>query len=94
MDEAHLDRSIRFAAFLIGGVLFLAFGLESLVPGLIGVAVDCGASNSDQFCSGSQLWQSLAVPISGSILTLIGVVFFVLAYRARRSGVATFPSPP
>ncbi len=94
MDEAQLDRSIRFGAFLIGGVLFLAFGLESLVPGLIGFAVDCGTSNPDSFCSGNQLWQALAEPISGSILALFGIVFFLLAYRARRSRVASPPSPP
>jgi hypothetical protein len=94
MDDAQLDRSIRFAAFLIGAVLFLVFGVEDLVSGAINVAVECGSTtNYGQSCSGSQLWQILAPVIGGVIVTAFGIVFLVLAYRIRRP-ITAFPPPP
>ncbi|MGC2359807.1 MAG: hypothetical protein WA691_05830 [Thermoplasmata archaeon] len=94
MNDAQLDRSIRFAAFLIGGVLFLTFGVENLVSGTIILVIECGSTGFGQYCSGNEVWQILAPVIGGTIVVVLAVVFFFLAYRARRSGAPSAPPPP
>jgi heme/copper-type cytochrome/quinol oxidase subunit 2 len=94
MDDTQLDRSIRFAAFLIGAVLFLVFGVEFLVSGVISLVVECTSTNYGQPCSGNSIWQILAPVISGAIVVVLAIVFFVLAYRTRRIPTAYSPPPP
>ncbi|MGP8075232.1 MAG: hypothetical protein ACLP8Y_00600 [Thermoplasmata archaeon] len=93
MDDTQFDRSIRFAAFLIGGVLFLTFGVEYLVSGVIDLAVEC-TSPGFNACSGNQVWQVLAPVISGVIVVILAIVFFVLAFRTRRPSTPYLPPPP
>ncbi len=94
MQDSQLDRSIRFGAFLIGAVLFLTFGVEFLVSGVIELVVECGSANYGQSCSGNQLWEILAPVISGVIVVALAIVFFILAYRTRGSGALHPPPPP
>ena len=94
MDESPLDRSIRFAAFLIGGVLLLAFGLEDLVSGAIDLGVQCTTQNFGGDCSGNQIWGLLSPVISGTIIVILAVVFFLLAHRTRRTSEPSIPPPP
>jgi len=94
MDDAQLDRSVRFAAFLIGGVLFLVFGVQYLVSGVIDWAIECTSLNSGGSCSGNEVWQILSPVFGGVIIVVLAIVFFILAYRSRRSGPAYLPPPP
>lgn len=94
MADDALDRSIRFAAFLIGGALFLAFAIEYLVGGVIDLIVDCTNSSFSAGCSGDQVWQALAPVIGGAVLAFLAILFFVLAYRPVRATAAPFPPPP
>jgi hypothetical protein len=99
MDESHLDRSMQFAAFLIGGVLFLVFGVEFLVEGVIDYIVECTNLSFSGECSGNQVWQNVAPIIGGTILSILAILFFLLAYRVRRvytvrQPVADYLPPP
>ncbi|MGD0587334.1 MAG: hypothetical protein ABSA63_00850 [Thermoplasmata archaeon] len=94
MDDVQFDRSIRFAAYLIGGVLFLVFGAESLISGIIEWAVECNNSNFGQVCAGNQIWQVVSPAIGGAVLVVFAIIFFVMASRSRRSGPAYLPPPP
>ena len=94
MDDAQFDRSVRFATYLIGAVLFLVFGIEYLISGVINLAVECGSTNYGQSCTGNQLWQLLAPVIGGVIMVAFAIVFFILAYRPPRSSTAYPPPPP
>ena len=94
MDDAQLDRSIRFAAYLIGAVLFLTFGAESVVSGVIEWIVECTSSSFGQSCAGIQIWQVLAPAIGGAVLVVLAIVFFALAYTARRPAISLPPTPP
>jgi hypothetical protein len=94
MDDGQFDRSIRFGAFLLGGVLFLAFGIEDLVSGVVTLVVQCYANSFGQTCSGNVLWEVAAPAVGGAVLVLFGIFFFVLAYRTRRTAsVPTAPTP-
>jgi len=94
MDDNQLDRSIRFAAFLIGGVLFLVFGVQSLVSGVIDWAIECTNQNFNGPCSGNEVWQILSPVFGGVVIIVFAIVFFILAYRSRRSGLLYLPPPP
>jgi len=94
MDDAQFDRSVRFASFLIGGVLLFAFGVEYLVSGLISLVVQCISNSFGQSCSGNYLWQVLSPVIGGAIVVFLAFVFFILAYQARRKSPAPTPPPP
>jgi hypothetical protein len=94
MDDTQLDRSIRFAAFLIGGVLFLTFGVEYFVSGIIDLSIECFSTSFGQPCTGSYVWQIAAPVIGGIIVVVLGIVFFVMAYRTRRPRTPDLPPPP
>jgi hypothetical protein len=95
MDEAQWDRSIRFAAFLIGAVLLLIFGAEFLVSGVVDWVVTCVANSFPGQCMGPEIWETLSGALAGAILVVLAILFFVLAYRARRpTFVAPTPPPP
>lgn len=95
MDNAQFDQSIRFAAFLIGGVLFLIFGVEFLLSGVTDWITECVSPTFAGQCSGNQIWQVLSPVIVGIVLVALAILFFVLAYRARRpSSMSVPPSPP
>jgi len=94
MDNPPLNRSVEFAAFLIGAVLFMVFGVEFLVSGLVDWVVECVSSSFPQQCSGNQVWQILAPVISGAILVFLAILFLILAYRARHADSTMTPSPP
>lgn len=94
MDDAQFDRSIRFAAYLIGGVLFLTFGTESLISGIIDWIVECSSSNFGRTCTGNQMWQVLSPVIGAGVLIVLAIIFFVLAYGSRRPASMSPPPPP
>jgi len=91
MDDLVFDRSIRFAAYLIGGVLALIFGVEFTVSGIIDWAVQC-VNNSFSTCQGNQIWSVLAPTISGAVILVLAIVLLLLAYGLRRP--VKIPMPP
>jgi hypothetical protein len=81
---------IRFAAFLISGSLFLAFGIETLTDGITEYVVQCTNSGFPQDCSGISVLGIASPIVSGSVTVLLGIVLYAFAYRAYRS---TLPDP-
>jgi uncharacterized membrane protein HdeD (DUF308 family) len=96
MSDDRTDRSIRFAAFVVGGAIFLTFGIQALVEGVISLIEECTNSQFGGQCSGSQLWESLAPVIAGVVLAVLAILFFVFAYNARHPVPVKIPSthPP
>ena len=82
--DLPIARAIRFAVYLSGGIVLFAFGLLTLAES-IGQILNC--SYQTQGCSGgfSQTIYFDTVPlvVAGSIMVLLALVLFVLAYRNR-----------
>lgn len=79
-DQA-VARPIRFAAYLLGGVVSLAFGASQVATSST-VALDC--YNGVSFCPSSYGYTN-SVPglVAGSFLFAVSIVLFVLAHRSR-----------
>jgi hypothetical protein len=83
MGDERIDQSIRFAAFLVAGAIFLTFGIQALVEGIISLIAECTNPGFAGQCSGSQLWESLSPIVAGVVLAVLAILFFVFAYHAR-----------
>jgi len=94
MGDDRIDQSIRFAAFLVGGVIFLTFGIQALVEGVTELIVQCTNSAFGGQCSGSQLWEGLAPVVAGVVLAVLAILFFVFAYNARHPVPVRIPVTP
>ena len=83
--SATVHRSVRFAVYLAGGLVTLAFGVEVFASGL-GQALNCAYQT--QFCSnGFTTAESLyLVPflVGGAFLIVVATVLFQLARRTQR----------
>jgi hypothetical protein len=94
MSDGELARSVEFAAFLISGALALTFGLDQLVGGIIDWVAECVSPAYPTECSGTQNWPIISPAIGGAAIVALGVVFLILAYRARPpANVTNFPPP-
>jgi hypothetical protein len=97
MDSAHAERLARFVVYLICAAILLGTGVPLLSEGLVTWDIECVSGNFPQACSSTQVWQFLTPAIAGAILTVISMVFFVLAIQAKRaspSGDQGTASPP
>ncbi len=82
--DGEVARAIRFAVYLTGGLVVLAFGIADVASSL-GQILDCVYQTT--FCSGgfSSGFELEVVPELGAGAFLVGVavVLFVLARRSR-----------
>ena len=80
-----LERTIRFAAYLIGGVLALTYGIASVAAGL-GALLNCAFQTpACPSVSPYFLYDILPTTVAGAILLVIAAVLFLFARRARQS---------
>ena len=82
--ESPIPRSIRFAVYLTGGLLTFAFGLLS-VSSAIGEVLNCLYQTQGCPNGFGQVVYFDTVPglVAGSLMVVIALVLFVLAYRNR-----------
>jgi hypothetical protein len=91
MEESRLSGTVRFAAYLVSGALLIGYGAPLLSEGFAELYLECLSSQTGQNCSSSATWALLAPLLSGVVLVVLSIAFFVLAYRARLTGAI---SPP
>jgi uncharacterized membrane protein len=91
MDDLHLERTVRFAAFLISGALLLGYAVPSLTDGVVEWSLTCTGSGGPS-CNTNQVWFIVAPIISGAILLVISGVLFFFAFRTVRGGSGSPPA--
>ena len=83
-DGAGTERAIRFAVYLTGGLVALAFGINNIADNM-GQVLNC--LQQTDVCTGgfSQAIYYAVVPglVGGSVLVAVALVLFVLAHRTR-----------
>jgi len=86
VGESDIERAIRHAVYLTGGLVLLAVGtLEvSSILGELASCLDSGAA-----CFGGVIYYTELPELGGGLfLVAVAAILLVLAYRTRR------PSPP
>jgi hypothetical protein len=84
VSAAPIERAIRHAVYLTGGLVLLAFATLNLTSAL-GEVAEC-ASNQQQNCASSGIYYLLVPEIGGGVvLLIIGIVLLILAHAARRT---------
>lgn len=81
---APIERGIRFAVFMTGGLVVLAFGVETFTA-YLGNFLNCVLQTNE--CNGgfsTSLYYELLPPlIGGAFLIAVGAVLIVMATRVR-----------
>jgi hypothetical protein len=76
-----IERGIRHAVYLTGGLVLLAFGILE-ISSTIGVIASCAPSSSN--CFSSSLNAEYYSELGGAVfLVVVALVLFVLAWRTR-----------
>ena len=82
--DSGTERAIRFAVYLTGGLIVLAFGIL-YVTSDVGNVLNCVYQTT--FCSGgfsqAELFETVPGLVGGAILVVIAVVLFFLARRVK-----------
>lgn len=80
-----LERTIRFAAYLLGGILALSSGIVSFAAGM-GAMLNC-IFQTPACPSGSTYFEYDILPtaLAGATLIVVAVVLLLFARRAHRS---------
>lgn len=85
-SDSGTERAIRFAVYLTGGLVMLAFGVL-YVSSSIGQILNCVYQTD--FCSGGfssgVYFNDLPTLGGGSFLVVVAVVLFILARRTREA---------
>lgn len=78
------DAAVRFAAYLISGVLALITGLSLLATGLVEI-LECVQKTFECLTGPSVAFFDSALPplVIGSVLVVVAIVLLVAAYRRR-----------
>jgi hypothetical protein len=87
-SDSATERAIRFAVYLTGGLVTLAFGIL-FVSSDLGEVLNC--LYQTDICSGgfaqSIYFDTVPPLVGGSIMVVIAVVLFLLAGRIRSSAL-------
>ncbi len=83
--SAHLERTIRFTAYLLGGILALSSGILSFAAGM-GATLNCIFRTPACPSDGTYFeYDILPTALAGATLIVVAVVLLLLARRAHRS---------